>query len=336
MVAAVLALTFALLSCGPDAPPETDPAGVAAPGQQGEPQPSLPSAPVASAASPGYSLAEAGEHLEVVAEGFGYLEGPAADEGGGLLFSDVPAEEIRHLDPTNARHEVRFADTDGANGLAVDYDGSVIAAVGDDRQVVRFRQGQRPLVLLAVGAGGSPLLGPNDVALGRDGRLYFSDPGPRPDQPTDQDAAAGVYLRSTNGVVSKLAVGAVRPNGLLLSRDERTLYVSDTFDSTVRAVQLNSDGGVASVGTFSTLVGVPKVSNADGMCLDELGEVYVATTTGLQVFGADGGYLATIEVPQQPSNCAFAGLDRRDLYITARSALYRVRLTTAGVARRSK
>ena len=120
--------------------------------------------------------------------------------------------------------------------------------------------------------------------------------------------------------------------------DGKVLLVDDTHGNTIFAFDVQADGSAVNKRSFARLQGIPEgqPSMADGMALDNNGRVYVTTVTGIQVFTANGEYLGTIPVPRQPANVAFAGADKRTLYITAREGLYRLQMLSQGPDRPGK
>jgi len=129
-----------------------------------------------------------------------------------------------------------------------------------------------------------------------------------------------------------------RPNGLTVTADGKTLIVDDTIGPVVFAYDVRADGTVANKRAFAELRDIPagQESGADGLALDREGRVYITTVKGIQVFDAEGQYLGTVAVARQPANVAFAGPDKRTLYITAREGLYRLEMLAHGPARLGK
>ena len=129
-----------------------------------------------------------------------------------------------------------------------------------------------------------------------------------------------------------------RPNGLTITADGKTLIVDDTLGLIVFAYDIQADGTVANKRTFAELRDIPpgQESVADGLALDREGRVYITTVKGVQVFDREGQYLGTIAVARQPANVAFAGPDKRTLYITAREGLYQLATLARGVERLGK
>jgi len=165
-----------------------------------------------------------------------------------------------------------------------------------------------------------------------DGGLYFSDIRPSRIYHLDPNGKIDLVHEQTNGA-NGLAL-----NGLTLTRDGKTLIVDDTIGTIVFAYNVQPDGSVKDKRTLAQLREIPegKESGADGMALDRDDRVYITTVTGIQVFDAGGQYLGTIKVPRQPANVAFAGPDKRTLYITAREGLYRLKMLAQGPDRVGK
>ena len=268
----------------------------------------------ALAQSPGIpGVLAPGVEVELVQEGFVFTEGPLGAADGGLYFTDIRPNKVYLLDPAGKITLVR-ENSNGANGLAFMRDGELLMAEGE----------------------GKPFLAPNDLFVDSKGGIYFTDPGPRPVVP---GRPTFVFYLAPGAKEPILLDGQVaRPNGLTLTRDGKTLIVDDTIGPAVFAYEVQSDGTVKNKRTFAQLRDIPegKESGADGLALDNEGRLYITTLPGVQVFDAGGQYLGTIKVPRQSANVAFAGPDKRTLYITAREGLYRVKLLAQGVDRVGK
>jgi len=271
---------------------------------------------------------------ELVQEGFVFTEGPVGTPDGGLYFSDIRPNRIHYLDPGGKISLVR-EQTNGANGLALTRDGDLIAAEGEGKRISkRSRDGM--VTTVTEGIAGKPFLSPNDVLVDAKGGIYITDPGPRPVVPGRTAYVYYLPVGAKEPVV--LDDQIARPNGVMLTRDGKTLIVNDTLGPTVYAYDVLPDGGVKKKRTFAQLLDIPegKESGADGMALDREDRLYVTTVAGVQVFDAAGKHLGTIKVPRQPANAGFAGLDKRVLYITAREGLYRINMLAQGPDRIGK
>jgi gluconolactonase len=275
-----------------------------------------------------------GVEPELVQEGFVFTEGPVGTPDGGLYFSDIRPNRIHHLEPGGKIALIR-EQSNGANGLAVTKDGDLLAAEGDGKRISR-RSRDGTVTTVTEGMEGRPFLSPNDLILDAKGGIYITDPGPRPVVPGRPTYV--YYLPAGAKQPAVIEDKIARPNGLTLTRDGKTLIVDDTIGPIVFAYDVEPDGSVKNKRTFAQLREIPegKESGADGMALDREDRVYITTVAGVQVFDAKGGYLGTIKVPRQPANAAFAGPDRRVLYITAREGLYRVKMLSQGPDRVGK
>ena len=271
---------------------------------------------------------------ELVQEGFVFTEGPVGTPDGGLYFSDIRPNRIHYLDPGGKISLVR-EQTNGANGLALTRDGDLIAAEGEGKRISkRSRDGM--VTTVTEGIAGKPFLSPNDVLVDAKGGIYITDPGPRPVVPGRTAYVYYLPVGAKEPVV--LDDQIARPNGVMLTRDGKTLIVNDTLGPTVYAYDVLPDGGVKKKRTFAQLLDIPegKESGADGMALDREDRLYVTTVAGVQVFDAAGKHLGTIKVPRQPANAGFAGPDKRVLYVTAREGLYRINMLAQGPDRIGK
>ena len=139
-----------------------------------------------------------------------------------------------------------------------------------------------------------------------------------------------------------VATGIERPNGIMLSPDEKTLYVNNTSGEYMVAFDVAADGTTSNRRNFARYASVTRNdagavnSGADGLAVDAEGRIYCAAIGGVQVFSPKGEHLGTIPVSLQPQNIAFAGADRKTLFIVGRGAAFRVRVLTPGFAGRAK
>ncbi len=274
----------------------------------------------------------AGATVELVKDGFQFTEGPVGTSDGGLYFTDILANVMYRLDSSDAIHVFR-KNTAAANGLAFDRRGNLLAAEGEGKRIIRIDSRGSVMAVAAQAARRQAFLRPNDLIVDRHGGIYVTDPGPR-----GHRGKTFVHYIRPNGHVLLVSDDIRRPNGLTLTQDEKMLMVADTLGDIVFAFDIQADGSAINKRPFARLQGIPegKPSAADGMALDSKGRLYVATVTGIQVFDVSGLYLGTIAVPRKPTNVAFAGPDKRTLYITAREGLYRLRMLSQGPDRPGK
>jgi len=160
-------------------------------------------------------------------------------------------------------------------------------------------------------------------------------------EPQPVAAKPAVYHITPGGELQRIAADIERPNGIQLSPDEKVLYVANTNGEHVLAYDIHADGSVGARRNFAQLQGIKQTetgisSGADGLAVDANGRLYVASNIGIQVFNSKGEALGVIALPKQPQNLAFAGPDKRTLYVVGRGAAYKIPLLAAGYGGRAK
>ena len=265
---------------------------------------------------------------EVLETGFQFTEGPLWLDGTGLLFSDIPADRI-YLWREDGRTEVWREGSGNANGLTFDQNGQLLACEHGTRRVSRTNEDGAVVTIVDKYQDGR-LNSPNDIVTNARGEIYFTDPPYGIEEPEREQPVNGVYRVNLEGDLELLLDDFMRPNGLALSPDESILYIADSGKRHVRSFDVQSDGGLSNGRIFADM-DHPQPGSPDGMKVDVEGHVYVAGATGLWVFSSDGENLGVIVTPERPANCAWGDEDRKSLYITARTSIYRIRTTIPGV-----
>jgi gluconolactonase len=259
-----------------------------------------------------------GAQVELVSEGYNFAEGPLDTPDGGLLFTDLRgANRIHRLD-ANGNISVFRDKSNGANGLAYTRSGDLVAVEAVELRISVTRADGR-VEELSRGDGKIKLSQPNDLFVDSKGGVYFTDPGLRPTPPGVKPFT--YYLPAGSDKAMVIDDQITRPNGLTLTVDEKILIVADTIGHTVWQFDVGSDGTVRNRRPFAQIRDVPEGSDsgADGLAIDRDGRLFVTSVRGVQVFDKTGQYL-----------------DKRVLYITAVSALYRIPTLTQGPERRGK
>lgn len=263
--------------------------------------------------------------LDRVAAGLTFAEGPAWSPMGFLVFSDIPENKLLQFKPGEPASTLR-ENSNGANGNRFDAQGRLYTCESHSRRVTRTDK-KGKLEVIAERWQGKRLNAPNDIAIRKEGDVYFTDPAFGNQQDTRELDFFGVFHISRKGELEVIAKPKGRPNGVALSPDGRTLYVSNSDERNVRAYDLDKSGSASNERTLiSGIDGVP-----DGICVDEKGNLYVAAH-GILVFTPEGKGIGTIEMQETPSNCTFGDPDLGSLYITARTSLYRARLNVKGIS----
>lgn len=261
----------------------------------------------------------------LVKDSFVFLEGPlwlAAQNK--LIFSDVQGNRIYQLVPPATTATDFRNPSGGANGNAIDKNGVLYTCEHTNHRVSRtLANGTVEPVVETF--GGKKLNSPNDVIVRSDLNVYFTDPDYAADA-SNRQTKQNVFRVAPGGAVTVIDDTLDKPNGIALSPDQNTLYVAVASGKTVRKYPIAADGSVGAGSLFATCDG----TSPDGIAVDDAGNLYAATSKGVEIFTPAGVRLGTIAVPQQPANVAFGGTDRRTLYVTARTGLYSTRANVAG------
>ncbi len=274
------------------------------------------------------SLIEPG-NPERVGSNFEFTEGPVWMPAGFLVFSDIRANRICKWLPDGSVTTWREP-SGNANGLTIDHQNRLLVCEQGNRLVSRIEpDGTR--TLLAERYEGKLLNSPNDIVCRSDGTIYFTDPpyGIIPgesssyDKPQEQ-SCNGIYRILPDGSVHRVVDDFDRPNGLAFSPDESILYINDTPRRHVRALDVQADGSLTNSRVIADM-DHPQPGSPDGMKVDQEGNLYVTGANGIWVFAPDGTCLGVIVLPERPTNCAWGDEDRKTLYITARTSLFRFR-----------
>ena len=265
---------------------------------------------------------------ERLATGFLFTEGPLWHPDGFYYFVDIRRSNLHRITPGKPAELVR-ADTGEGNGTTFDLQGRLVICEGGHRRVTRWSADGRSEVLVDRYEG-KRLNRPNDVVCKSDGSLWFTDPGLRVPLAERELPYAGVYRIAADGVVALMA-DCEYPNGLAFSPDERTLYVANTrWTAYIHAFELDAAGKVLRRRIFADMSSDEPDGVPDGMKVDVEGRVYCTGPGGTWVFAADGRRLGIIRTPEIPANLAFGGPDLKTLFLTARTSIYTLRVTTPG------
>jgi gluconolactonase len=269
-----------------------------------------------------------GTRVQVIKYGFEGSEGPVAHPDGSLLFTETRASRITRID-NNGTVSTFLENTRESNGLGFDPEGRLISvqrAPGQNKVGVLFPRGSERV--LADRFEGQPFVRLNDLVVTTKGGVYFTD-------------APGIYyIPPGGGRVIRVADGFRNPNGVQLSPDEKVLYANNEFGEYLLAFDVRTDGTLGNRRNFARYKSVkpsPDGDNgADGLAVDAEGRVYVATSLGVEIFNAAGEYLGTITLSLTPQNLAFAGPDKKTLYVVGRGAAFKVQMLAQGFKGRAK
>ncbi len=257
--------------------------------------------------------------------GFGFTEGPVWDQHGFLYISDEVTNKILRLFP-DGHHEdvVSLGDPDGNT---YDKKHRLIDCASVLRAIIAVEPNGHYTVL-ADRYQGKKFNSPNDVVLGPDGALYFTDPtldlvkGEKQELPYQ-----GVFRLGADGSVRLLIQDLTQPNGLAFSPDGKKLYVDDSERKDIHVYDVGHDGSVSNARLFGKLDGP---GDPDGMRVDVNGNLYVTGESGIWVWDAQGHHLGTIVLPEQTANLTWGDADHKTLYITSSTSVLKLRVQVPG------
>ncbi|MBC8330471.1 MAG: SMP-30/gluconolactonase/LRE family protein [Anaerolineae bacterium] len=274
--------------------------------------------------------------FERVASGFDFIEGPIWHPGEKtVIFSDILGNSLYRWSAKTGVQTLR-RNSYMSNGNAYDQQGRIITCEHAASSLTRTdfaNNGEREV--LASHYQDKELNSPNDVVVKSDGAIYFTDPTSGRSAgygvPRDPELTfSGVYrLDAATFELVLLVDDFSKPNGLCFSLDESQLYINDTDRQHIRVFDVQPNGTLANGRLFAELTGdAPGV--ADGMKIDQEGNLYSCGPGGIHVFNPDGLCLGVIPTPEFATNMVFGDEDLRTLYVTATTSLYRLSVKIPG------
>jgi gluconolactonase len=288
---------------------------------------------VSSLSSAEFDIRDESEFRKIVPEdarveklhgGFRFTEGPVWMGDGYLIFSDIPANELKKWTPEGIT--TFRTPSQNANGNTVDLAGLLVSAEHSGRRLSRTQiDGKVETVVDQF--EGKKFNSPNDVVVKTDGTFWFTDPDYGLGQNKREIDGNWVYrydpkTKKTTALVKDFD----KPNGLCFSPDEKKLYVADSGRPRhIRVFDVDED----SVGEGKVFCQIDK-GGPDGIRADALGRVYSSAGDGVHIFSPEGKLIGKILVPESPANLCFGGADFKTLYITARTGLYKIDLSVEG------
>jgi gluconolactonase len=271
-----------------------------------------------------------GRHAQMkrMATGFGFTEGPVWDPHGFLYVSDEILNKIFRVYPDG--HKETLISLGNPDGNTFDREFHLIDCASVLRAVIQVDPDGHYKVL-ADNYEGKKLNTPNDIVMGPDGALYFTNPNMDLTKDQKQEIPyQGVYRLDAQGGMQLLVKDMAQPNGLAFSPDGRKLYIDDSERKDIRVYDFLPGGKLANGREFGSEEGGPHEGVPDGMRVDRNGNLFVTGPLGVWVWDAAGNHLGTIVVPEQPANLAWGDSDYRTLYITATKSVYRIRTRAHG------
>ncbi len=310
------------------------------------------------------SFIPADAKLEVVIDGTKTKPGLTFSEGpkwmnGKLYFSNMYFDKDFNGSPKksstvemnpNGSYRYITAGKMQTNGLYPYKNRNLVVCDMMGHRVVEMTTKGEVVKVIADKYDGKPIDGPNDVITDTKGGVYFTDPQFTMETKKFQPGRA-VYYVSPEGKITRIVKPNefAMPNGILLSPDGKTLFIDNCYDDEswypvksdkdnfIWAYDVHADGTISNGRKFAKLFLTEKVldrkgksSSADGMAIDKMGNIYVATYLGVQIFNAKGAYVGIINLPSFPVSVCFGGADMKTLYIVSLNKVYKIRTNMTG------
>ncbi len=294
------------------------------------------------------SIIDTDARIEVIAEGFGWSEGPLwIEDEKMLLFSDVIANSVYkwteakgqeiYLTPSGYTGTTPRSGETGSNGLLLDKNGKLVLCQHGNRQIALMDaplNNPAPVFkTIAATYQQKKFNSPNDAVYNDSGDLFFTDPPygleKNMDDPLKETPYQGVYKVKTTREVILLTDAVSRPNGIAITNDKKTLIVanSDPAKPFWYAFDFGTNDSLINARIFYDATSAAKTEKGmpDGFKIDKMGNIFATGPGGVWIFDKTAKLLGKIKFPQLTSNCAFSA-DEKTLFVTAHMYVLRIQM----------
>ena len=261
--------------------------------------------------------------------GFGFTEGPVWDPAGFLWVSDESKNEIDKLYPDgHVENMVSLVDPDGST---YDQEHRLLSTASGLRAIIRLSADGKSFETVVDHFHGKKLNTPNDIVIGPDGAIYFTDPIIDMTKDQHEELPPSVYRLGTDNTLSLLTTDLKAPNGLAFSPNGKYLYIDDDDSMKIRRYQFHKDGTISDGIDFADMTDPEKRGVPDGMKVDVKGRLFVSGPAGIWVWNRKGVHIGTVQMPKGMANLTWGGPDNSKLYITASDTVYILQTKTRGI-----
>ncbi len=273
--------------------------------------------------------------LKQIAAGFYFTEGPVWDSKSEILYFTNFIDNTIYSWREGEEAVLLRADSGRAVGLSLTADGRIVSAETMSHAVTFA--GVKKSEIIAGKFGGKILNSPNDVVVRSDGAVFFTDPYSSAMGGKRELDFNGVYcVPVIDGQLSEKDMTVIddrmeRPNGIAFSPDEKILYINDTNKQIIQAYRMCKNNTASLIGIFARLDVNYGSGAADGMKVDQEGNVYLTGPGGIWIIDRSGSPVGIIKLPENAGNLCFGGKDNMNLFITASTSVYQIPVLIPGI-----
>lgn len=267
--------------------------------------------------------------LTTMGTGFGFTEGPVWDPAGFLWVSDESKNQIDKLyEDGRVQNMVSLVDPDGST---YDREHRLLSTASGLRAIIRLSADGKSFETVVDHYQGKKLNTPNDIVIGPDGAIYFTDPTIDMTHDQQQELPPSVYRIGNDNSMSLLTTDLKAPNGLAFSPNGKYIYIDDDDSMKIRRYRFHKDRRISDGMDFADMTDPKKRGVPDGMKVDVKGRLFVSGPTGIWVWNSKGVHIGTVQMPKGMANLTWGGLDSSKLYITAGDTVYILQTKTRGI-----
>jgi gluconolactonase len=266
--------------------------------------------------------------LETMGTGFGFTEGPVWDPSGFLWVSDESKNEIDRLYADgHVEGMVSLVDPDGST---YDRQHRLLSTASGLRAIIRLSADGKSFTTVVDHYHGKKLNTPNDIVIGPDGAIYFTDPIIDMTKDQQEELPPSVYRLGADNRMSLLTTELKAPNGLAFSPNGKYLYIDDDDARNIRRYRFHKDGTISDGMDFGDMHDSVNHGVPDGIKIDRKGRLFVSGPTGIWVWNSKGVHIGTVQMPHGMANLTWGGPDYSKLYVTAGNTVYILQTKTRG------
>ncbi|HEX4022137.1 MAG TPA: SMP-30/gluconolactonase/LRE family protein [Acidobacteriaceae bacterium] len=267
--------------------------------------------------------------LETMGTGFGFTEGPVWDPAGFLWVSDELNNRIVKLyEDGHIEDMVSLVDPDGST---YDRHHRLLSTASGLRAVIRLSADGKSFETVVDHYQGKKLNTPNDIVIGPDGAVYFTDPTSDMTRGQRQELPQSVYRMGADNSMTPLTTELKEPNGLAFSPNGKYLYIDDDYRKNIRRYKFHKDGTISDGMDFGDMHDPVNHGVPDGMKVDKKGHLFVSGPNGIWVWNSKGVHIGTVQMPHGMANLTWGGPNYSKLYITAGNTVYILQTKTRGI-----